>query len=388
MEKRKHRRANPGGPEAIPLARPNRAAPNPPERKTTAPMEITILTLFPDWFAGPLGDSVLGRAREEGRLSIRAVDPRGWAGGRHASVDDAPYGGGGGMVLRADVMARAADAELGLPGSPGRPHTIMMSPRGRRFDQTVALRYARLPRLAIVCGHYEAIDQRFIDTRVDEEVSLGDFVLTGGEIPAMAIVDAVARLLPGVLGNETSADRDSFMDGLLEGPHYTRPEVFEGIPVPEVLRSGNHGAVEAWREAQALAITRSRRPDLYRSLLVEPEVLRRLARRARPFSLHRIERDGTLRRLFETEAVRRLPDSEEAIRRARNYQPGTEPGVRLVEVREARYGTEAEEQAAFDADVLRAVAEFDAGTAKWPSEAERFVRNLGREIARRKAADR
>lgn len=351
-------------------------------------MEITIFTLFPAWFEGPLGESVLGRAREEKRLAIHLVDPRTFAVDKHSSVDDAPYGGGGGMVLRADVLARATDQHIGPPGTAGRPRVLLMSPRGAPFDQEMALHLARLDRVAIVCGHYEAIDQRFIDTRVDEEVSLGDFVLTGGEIPAMAIVDAVARLLPGVLGNETSADRDSFMDGLLEGPHFTRPEVFEGRPVPDVLRSGNHAAVETWREAQALAITRARRPDLHRNLLVEPEQLRRLARRARPFSLHRLEKDGTLVRLFETPSVSRLPNPEATIRASRNYQPGLDPSVRLVEVREARLASEADERAELAAAVADAVASLDSGTPLWPRESGRFLRNLMREIHRQGAANR
>ncbi len=187
---------------------------------------------------------------------------RDFATDKHRSVDDAPYGGGAGMVIRAEPLARAMDATIGPPGSPGRAHAILTSPGGRTFTQRVAEEFARLESLAVVCGHYEGIDQRIIDTRIDEEVSIGDFVLTGGEIPAMAMVDAVARLLPGVLGNEDSAPGDSFSTGLLEGPQYTRPDEFEGLRVPDVLLGGNHAAIEKWRREQALSRTRQRRPDM------------------------------------------------------------------------------------------------------------------------------
>lgn len=225
-------------------------------------MLIHVFTLFPAWFEGVFGDSILARAKERGLLEIRLHNFREWTTDKHNSVDNAPYGGGAGMVIRPEPLARALDEIVGPPGSPGRPRVLLTSPSGARFDQARAAALALTDSFAVICGHYEAIDQRLIDTRVDEEISIGDFVLTGGEIPAMAIVDAVARLIPGVLGNEGSAPNDSFSTGLLEGPHYTRPEVFEGIPVPPILLSGHHKNIEAWRREQAIEKTRARRPDL------------------------------------------------------------------------------------------------------------------------------
>jgi len=225
-------------------------------------MLIHVFTLFPSWFDGVFGDSILARAKDRGHLEIRIHNFRDWTTDKHNSVDDAPYGGGAGMVIRAEPLARALDEIVGPPGSDGRPRVLLTSPSGATFTQARAAALAREEAFAIICGHYEAIDQRLIDTRVNEEVSIGDFVLTGGEIPAMAIVDAVARLIPGVLGNEGSAPNDSFSTGILEGPHYTRPEVFEGIPVPPILLSGHHKNIEAWRLERALEKTRERRPDL------------------------------------------------------------------------------------------------------------------------------
>lgn len=225
-------------------------------------MRIDLFTLFPDWFGGVFGDSILKRAREKGLLDIRVHDFREWTRDRHRSVDDSPYGGGAGMVIRPEPLAATLDEVCGAPGSPERPYVLLTSPSGTTFTQRRAEEFARLPRIAVVCGHYEAVDQRLIDTRIDEEISIGDFVLTGGEIPAMAIVDAVARLVPGVLHNDQSAVEESFSSGLLEGPHFTRPEVFEGLRVPDVLRSGDHARIAKWRRAEALRKTRARRPDL------------------------------------------------------------------------------------------------------------------------------
>ncbi|MBF0424559.1 MAG: tRNA (guanosine(37)-N1)-methyltransferase TrmD [Magnetococcales bacterium] len=223
-----------------------------------AMLDVAILTLFPEMFSGVFAASILGRARGRGLLDVRLVQIRDFAGGRQRQVDDTPYGGGPGMVLRADVLDRALTHAL--VGGPAR--VVMLTPQGAPFDQKAAERLAQEPRLVLVCGHYEGIDERFTDARVDEEISLGDFVLTGGEIAAMAVVDAVARLLPGVLGDAASAASDSFCHGLLDHPHYTRPEAWAGRPVPPVLRSGNHGAVAAWRRRQALLRTIIRRPDL------------------------------------------------------------------------------------------------------------------------------
>lgn len=338
-------------------------------------MRITLFTLFPHWFDGPLGESILGRAREGGLLDVRPVNPRDFATDAHQTVDAPPYGGGGGMVLRPDVLARALDQEIGPPGAPGRPPVIHLSPRGRPFRQADARRLARLPALALLCGHYEAIDQRLLDSRVDEEVSLGDFVLTGGEIPAMAVVDAVARMIPGVLGNAGSAATESFMEGLLEGPHFTRPEEFEGCAVPPVLLSGNHGAIARWREEEALAITRRRRPDLYARLLLHPEQTRRLARRGRPFAIWRLDGEGQARMLYATRKAREAAGSDEAIFRRRS-EKGLSPDVRWVDIREA-FG----EDPARDREALRAeLAPLEVERATGPAAV--FLENLLREMRR------
>lgn len=222
-----------------------------------APARFDVLTLHPPMVRACLLSSVLGRAVERGLVHIGVHDIRDAATDRHRTVDDAPFGGGAGMVMRVDVVARAL-AGVRRPES----HVVLTAPGGRRFDQGVAHELASRPHTILVCGHYEGIDAR-IESLVDEQLSLGDFVLTGGEIAAAAMVDAAARLLPGVLGNEASAGEESFGDGLLEYPHYTRPRVWEELAVPEVLTSGHHGGVAAWRLAQAKARTRERRPDLW-----------------------------------------------------------------------------------------------------------------------------
>jgi len=221
-------------------------------------VRFDVLTLHPEQVRGPLTTSVLGRAIDAGRIEVGIHDIREHGRGRHRSVDDAPYGGGAGMVMRVDVVAAALE-EVVTPGC----RTLLMTPTGAPFTQATARRLAgEEAHLVLLAGHYEGIDAR-IETLIDEQISLGDFVLTGGEIAACAVVDAVARLLPGVLGNDDSAADESFSEGLLEYPHYTRPAAWRGLEVPDVLRSGHHARIEAWRHEQALARTRIRRPDLF-----------------------------------------------------------------------------------------------------------------------------
>jgi tRNA (guanine37-N1)-methyltransferase len=227
------------------------------------PFEITVLTLFPAWFQRPFADSILGRAQEKGLVRLDVRDLREWGVGRHRTVDDTPYGGGGGMVLKPEPVCAALDALAGAPGSPDRRLVVYTSPCGEVWKQALAQRMADIRQsMVILCGHYEGLDQRVIDSRVDLEISLGDFVMTGGEPAALAMVDSILRLLPGVLGCDTGAANDSHATGLLEAPHYTRPEVFEGRRVPEVLLSGHHAAIAAWRESAALRLTSAKRPDL------------------------------------------------------------------------------------------------------------------------------
>lgn len=219
----------------------------------------SVLTLFPDMFPGPLGTSLAGKALTSGLWQLEARDIRDAATDRHRSVDDTPAGGGAGMVLRADIVARAFDA---LPSIEGRPR-LLMSPRGAQLTQERVKSLAGGPGPIIICGRFEGVDQRVIDARNFEEVSVGDYVLSGGEIAALVLIDACVRLLPGVMGNQTSSDSESFSDGLLEYPQYTRPAEFEGRTIPEVLTSGDHGKVAAWRRAEAEKLTKERRPDLW-----------------------------------------------------------------------------------------------------------------------------
>jgi tRNA (guanine37-N1)-methyltransferase len=225
----------------------------------STPWRATVLTLFPEMFPGPLGVSLAGRALASGLWTLEARDIRDSATDRHRSVDDTPAGGGPGMVLRADVLAAAIDA---AGPSEHRPR-LVMSPRGRPLTQSRIVELAGGPGPLIVCGRFEGIDQRVIDARGLEEVSIGDYVLSGGEIAALALIDACVRLLPGVMGKLNSGTEESFSDGLLEYPQYTRPQEFEGRPVPEVLLSGDHARVAAWRQAEAETLTRTRRPDLW-----------------------------------------------------------------------------------------------------------------------------
>ena len=219
----------------------------------------TVLTLFPDMFPGPLGVSLAGKALAAGLWTLDARDIRNSATDRHRSVDDTPAGGGPGMVLRADVLAAAIDAAEVAPNRP----RLLMSPRGRPLTQSQVVELATGPGPLIVCGRFEGIDQRVIDARRLEEVSIGDYVLSGGEIAAMALIDACVRLLPGVMGKLASGADESFSHGLLEYPQYTRPQAFEGQPIPDILVSGDHAKIAAWRQAEAETLTRSRRPDLW-----------------------------------------------------------------------------------------------------------------------------
>ena len=218
-----------------------------------------IFTLYPDFFPGPLGQSLSGDALARGLWALEARQIRDHGLGRHKSVDDSPAGGGPGMVIRADVLAASLDA--GLPPDDPRPR-LLMSPRGRPLTQSRVRELAQGPGVAIVCGRFEGVDERVIEARGLEEVSIGDYVLSGGELGAMVLLDACVRLIPGVMGKLESGSEESFEAGLLEYPHYTRPRDFEGRPIPVVLLSGDHAKIAAWRRAQALEITQARRPDL------------------------------------------------------------------------------------------------------------------------------
>jgi tRNA (guanine37-N1)-methyltransferase len=220
-------------------------------------LRIQILTIFPRICESVLHESILKRAQEKGFASLEAVDLRAWTTDKHRTTDDAPYGGGPGMVMKIEPIARALDA---LRGEGTR--VLLMSPQGRRFDQGLAEGYSRERHLILVAGHYEGVDQRVADHLVDDEISIGDYVLTNGALAALVVTDAIVRLIPGVLGDEGSAAEDSFTTGILDCPHYTRPESFRGWTVPDVLLSGNHAAIEAWRKQRALEITKQRRPDL------------------------------------------------------------------------------------------------------------------------------
>jgi tRNA (guanine37-N1)-methyltransferase len=223
-------------------------------------LRFDVFTVFPDLLAPYLAASVLGRAQQTGRLEVRLHDPRDFTTDRHRTTDDTPYGGGGGMVMKPEPLFAAVRAVLGddLPAIP----VILMTPQGRPFNQAVAQELAALPRLGLLCGRYEGVDERVRQGLATDEISIGDYVVTGGELPALIVIDAVARCLPGVLGDEDGALDDSYATGLLEYPHYTRPPDFEGSKVPEVLLSGDHGRIAAWRRRQSLARTLRRRPDL------------------------------------------------------------------------------------------------------------------------------
>lgn len=223
-------------------------------------MKIDVLTLFPEMFEGVFGASILGKAKEKGLVSLQAVNFRNYANNKHNTVDDYPYGGGGGMVLKPEPVFAAVEDLQVEPDA--KPRVILMCPQGESFTQRKAEELSQESHLVLICGHYEGYDERIREYLVTDELSIGDYVLTGGEIPAMAVIDSVVRLLPGVLGNETSAVTDSYSTGLLEHPHYTRPPEFRGWCVPDILVSGHHAKIEAWRREQSLLRTLKRRPDL------------------------------------------------------------------------------------------------------------------------------
>jgi tRNA (guanine37-N1)-methyltransferase len=251
-------------------------------------MRIDVLTLFPEMFRSPLEHSILKRARDGGRLDVRPTDVRAYTTDRHRQVDDCPYGGGPGMVMKPEPLFRAVEALSAEPPPPDR--ILLFTPLGRRFDQSVAGELAGAGRLLLICGRYEGIDERVHRHLVTDELSIGDYVLTGGELPAMIVIDAVARLLPGVLGKDESSASETFSEHLLEYPHYTRPADFRGWGVPEVLLSGDHGAVERWRREQSLRRTLRHRPDLFLKHDLTPEDMKLLGlvppkpkrRRSRP----------------------------------------------------------------------------------------------------------
>lgn len=264
----------------------NPDAPDLPGDSDRHPWRVRVLTLFPEMFPGPLGHSLAGRALENGIWSLETVDIRSFARDKHRSVDDTPFGGGPGMVMRPDVLDAALTETLS--GGSGqepeeRGRVIYLSPRGRVLDQELVRELAQAPVVTLLCGRYEGVDERVIEKHRLEEVSLGDFVLSGGEPAALCLIDAVVRLLPGVMGNVETAGEESFERGLLEYPHYTRPADWHGRVVPEVLLSGHHEKVRAWRLEQAEGITAARRPDLWSRYLESrpaPKVKNRRARRA------------------------------------------------------------------------------------------------------------
>ena len=225
---------------------------------------VRVITLLPEAFPGTLGLSLTGKALDFGIWRLDAIDLRPFGLGKHLNVDDTPAGGGAGMVLRADVLdAALTQAAIDTPADRVRWPVIYLSPRGKPFDQATARRFAACEGMTLLCGRFEGVDQRLLDHHAIEEVSLGDFVLTGGEIAAQALIDATVRLIPGVLGNHTSTEEESFSDGLLEFPQYTKPAVWNDLPIPDVLQSGHHGEIAKWRRVQAETITQARRPDLW-----------------------------------------------------------------------------------------------------------------------------
>ena len=232
-------------------------------------MNIEIATLFPEMCETVLGESIVGRARKAGKINVHCRQIREYTQDKHRRVDDTPYGGGMGMVMQCEPIYncyRAVCDEMGC-----KPHTIYMSPKGKVFTQQRAVELSQMDNILIICGHYEGVDQRVLDKIVDEEISVGDYVLTGGELPALVVADAVARMCPGVLSDEVCFTDESIYSGLLEYPQYTRPEVWEGEAVPEVLLSGHHKNIAAWRLEQSLAVTKECRPDLYEKYTSEHE---------------------------------------------------------------------------------------------------------------------
>lgn len=236
-------------------------------------MKIEIATLFPEMCEAVLGESIIGRARKAGKIDVHCRQIREYTLDKHRRVDDTPYGGGMGMVMQCEPIYNCYKAVCEEMGT--KPHTIYMSPKGKILDQKRVVELSEMENILIICGHYEGVDQRVIDKIVDEEISIGDYVLTGGELPAMVLADAVARMCPGVLSDEICFKDESIYSGLLEYPHYTRPEVWEDMAVPAVLLTGHHANIEKWRHEQSLEITAERRPDLYKEYKAEhPEKIK------------------------------------------------------------------------------------------------------------------
>jgi len=233
-------------------------------------MRIDILTLFPEMFAGPLEASLLGKAVRQGLLEVAVTDIRDFATDRHRTVDDAPYGGGPGMVMRCEPLAAAVE---GLRGRNSLERVVLLTPQGRRLDQALVRELAQAPDLVLVCGRYEGLDERARVALCTDEISVGDFVVSGGELPALLVVEAVSRLVPGVVGDWESVTTDSFYDGILGPPQYTRPATWRGMAVPEMLREGHHAVIARWRRKEALRLTRQRRPDLLGACSEEDRVL-------------------------------------------------------------------------------------------------------------------
>ena len=232
-------------------------------------MQIAIVSLFPEMFSAVSELGVTGRAVDQGKVALNHINPRSFTTDRHRTVDDRPYGGGPGMLMKIDPLQQAISAARASLN--GEPKVVYLSPQGRQLDHSKTVELAALDSLVLVAGRYEGVDERLIQSAVDEEISIGDYVLSGGELPAMVLIDAITRQLPGVLGHELSAQEDSYADGLLDCPHYTRPEVFEGREVPEVLLSGDHEKIRRWRLKQALGRTLERRPDLLKDRVMSPE---------------------------------------------------------------------------------------------------------------------
>lgn len=265
-------------------------------------MRIDVLTLFPEMCEGVFSTSILGKARDKGIVSLNAVNFRDFSGNKHNTVDDTPYGGGGGMVLKPDPIFAAVEHVLGIPPignqdvqssgeevteapSAVKPRIILMCPQGKTYNQKIAEELAQEEHLIFICGHYEGYDERIREHLITDELSIGDYVLTGGELPALTVIDSVVRLQPGALGNEMSAVTDSFSTGLLEYPHYTRPAEFRGWKVPDMLLSGHHANIESWRREQALLRTLERRPDLLESAELtaqDKKIVERLKRELKP----------------------------------------------------------------------------------------------------------